>query len=163
MAQVAAVSLPAMLLAGAFAQAQIPQKAGGGVAINAQSLSAYSLYGLGGLGMMVSSSVFHRRTIKSRSYLTQQGLSVPRTPSVIVPTLAVVGVAAAFGSSSIRAPGDDVRTGGLIAGLGLYAVSVGIGTFQLDLNRRARRDAGWLGLVPAGDARAPGLALAGQW
>jgi hypothetical protein len=162
-AQLFALSTPAVFMAAAFAQTTLVRDDSGFPRASAQSFSVYALWVASGVGMVGSAMVFHRKTIRSRYFLKQQGLAVPRTPPVIVPALATIGVLSAMSASAVETRGGQVRTSGLALGLGLYAISVGVGTYQLDLNRRARRDAGWIGLAPALDPRAPGLALAGTW
>ncbi|MEZ4318387.1 MAG: hypothetical protein R3F61_12825 [Myxococcota bacterium] len=162
-AQLLALSTPAVFLAGAFASRELPIDEQGKVTVSLQATGATTLTTLGLGTMMASSILLHNQAIRSRKRLVAQGLSVPRTPSVVVPTLTILGAFVASAANTTGPRTSQIRSQGLVLGLGMYAVAVGIGTYQLDLNRRARKEAGWIGLAPMLDDRTSGVALAGRW
>ena len=98
---------------------------------------------------------------RSRSALRQQGLHLPATRA----WLAVPLWATSYGLlATLRFTYPDQvgrYRGGLLIALSSYSAASLIGAVDLQGNHRARRDAGWLGLVPT--VGQPGLALAGTW
>lgn len=156
--QILMVAVPGAMIASAFVAANSapgsPEGIAGGIGVFTS-----------GLGMLVLSNVFHRRAVKSRKLLVQQGLRVTRTPPVIVPILSLVGFAA---TSTLAGRIVTVRelgppTGAATLSAVSFAACFGLGTLQMEWNRIARKKATWITVVPVPHDDRMGLAVVGRW
>lgn len=157
-AQVVSIAAPTLLVAGAFVTGKIVSEPDSG-----RQVLAVALMIAGGAGMVLAPNHFQSKAIRSRSLLKQQGLQVARTPPVVVPVLTVTAVAVVGFNTFAGSNEGDNTVAGLLVGLGLYGAAVGVPTLQLDLNRRARQNAGWLGVAPILQRDTRGLSVVGRW
>lgn len=97
-------------------------------------------------GSWRSSSALRRQALPVRSTLAAAGLGLYGTAVVY---------------TVVRS--QDLQSADLPVIAGLYLGSVALGAAQVRRNHVARRDAGWLGVVPRADPRAPGLQLVGTF
>jgi hypothetical protein len=111
-----------------------------------------------GFAGMVAMPLFaSARSQRARRALRDQGLSVRKVaPWTVTTALSVAAPITLLASQS-------TRPAGVALGLGLYGGAVAITAVQMSTNRRARKDAGWLGLTPMIAHGAGGVALGGSW
>lgn len=167
--QVLAVAWCGAFMAGGFAVSRLGPDGEGERESGLQQVAATTLFAAGGAAMAVFPIALRHQAWKSRKLLQEQGLQVRGTPPVVMP-LAITGILVASGgfmaSKLQEVPAyrrGEVATGPIAVGMTLYMVSVGVGTLQLDMNRRARRSAGWLGVSPLPVRDGAGMAVAVAW
>lgn len=147
--QVFSLLSPAVAVAAGYAEVHAPRSPDGTQQIGPRTVATGALQGAALATMVLSATTLHRQAILSRRALLAQGLEVRRGPKFVVPALAFAGSMLLSGLSTLP-EGERARFqgGAAAAGLGMYALSVGLGTAQLSRNQQARREAGWLSAAP---------------
>lgn len=120
----------------------------------------------GGVGVLVLPTLLQVHAGRSRKHLRRQGLSIRRVP----PGLAALGsitaattlLVYAIDSEQILIDAEDAGPTG-VTGITAYAFALGAGTLQLELNRRARSRADWLGMAPDLAPGRVGLRVGARW
>lgn len=118
-----------------------------------------SMLSAGTLGLFVGPTLLLYGTSRSTIALRAQALDTPFAP---------IGVAIGLGAISLTSFAFLLQENSLfevwsVVGLTSYTGAVAVSLGQLRANHIARRDAGWLGLVPVFTEGAPGVALSGIW
>lgn len=111
-----------------------------GAELGARTVAGLALEGLGSFGMFAGPPLLLWGTARSTRALRAQSLDVSDTPLLLS-----VGLWAASAALILSPPQGWPK----VLGLTCYAGSVVIAGGQLRSNHAARRDAGWLGLMPS--------------
>jgi hypothetical protein len=121
------------------------------------ALAGIALISAGGLAELVGPPLLLHGVSRSRKALDRQGLDVNGTLPV-VGTILWVAAIVPMGSGAFAEDTDTNRALQVVS-LTSYVSAVALGAAQMRTNHIARRDAGWLGVVPSPQ----GLAVAGQF
>lgn len=100
---------------------------------------------------------------RSRRALLAQGLSPKRAGNYAAVPLWAASVVTLGAASAIAGSNVDEAKGAVVAVVGTYTGAVFLSAAQLRANHIARRDAGWLAVVPSLAEGRPVLALAGTF